>query len=228
MQTLPNGSVGIIKRHLIKHQVGTNGYLYVMLSKDGIHKSFSVHRLVAKAFVPNPNGYREVNHKDEDRTNAHADNLEWCDRHYNVHYGTGMERREKIMYSKPVERYTIDGKYIDTWRSERDFCVKNNINGDWLIGRVCNHAKGYYTAYGYRWRFVGDNTPFEEIPIGGKKVYQYTLNGEYVEQYPNASIASKMTGIGKTSITKCARGVQRTAGGYIWKGEKSDSNQISI
>lgn len=74
-----------------------NGYLRVYL-KD---KWYPVHRLVAEAFIPNPDNLPEVNHKDEDKTNNYADNLEWCDRKYNVHYGTGLDRMlDKIMRDK--------------------------------------------------------------------------------------------------------------------------------
>jgi hypothetical protein len=51
-----------------------------------------VHKLVAKAFIPNPNSYTEVNHKDENPLNNNVDNLEWCTHHYNMTYGTCQER----------------------------------------------------------------------------------------------------------------------------------------
>ena len=66
---------------------GNGNYLSVMLSKDGIHKRPLVHRLVAQAFIPNPHGCREVNHKDRNTRNNRADNLEWCTRQYNNTYG---------------------------------------------------------------------------------------------------------------------------------------------
>lgn len=64
---------------------GLGHYLHVQLGKNTIK---NVHRLVAEAFVENPMGYTEVNHKDEDKTNNRADNLEWCDRSYNNQYGS--------------------------------------------------------------------------------------------------------------------------------------------
>jgi hypothetical protein len=51
-------------------------------------------------FLNNPNGYKEINHKDEDKSNNNADNLEWCERKYNVNYGTGKERQAEIMKQK--------------------------------------------------------------------------------------------------------------------------------
>ena len=67
-------------------------YLSVMLSKDGKQRRVLVHRAVAMAFVPNPEGLNEINHKDENGKNNDASNLEWCDRKYNNTYGSFRER----------------------------------------------------------------------------------------------------------------------------------------
>ena len=68
------------------------GYIRVNLCKDGRIKNVTVHRLVAEMFIPNPNNYPEVNHRDEDKTNNCVENLEWCTREYNVNYGTAKKR----------------------------------------------------------------------------------------------------------------------------------------
>ena len=83
------------KEVLIKQSVSEKGYMQVKINQ----KTFRVHRLVAKAFIENPCAYDEINHKDEDKTNNMANNLEWCDRKYNMNYGTWKERRKaKIGY----------------------------------------------------------------------------------------------------------------------------------
>ena len=76
----------------------SRGYLSAVLSYNGKHKAITVHRLVAEAFLPNPDNLPEINHKDEDKTNNSVDNLEWCDRSYNNNYGTrkDKERDTKI------------------------------------------------------------------------------------------------------------------------------------
>ena len=63
------------------------GYLRLPLTINNKAKSYLVHRLVALAFIPNPNNYPEVNHKNEDKTDNRVENLEWCDRSYNINYG---------------------------------------------------------------------------------------------------------------------------------------------
>ncbi len=83
------------KEVLIKQSVSEKGYMQVKINQ----KTLRVHRLVAKAFIENPCAYNEINHKDEDKTNNMANNLEWCDRKYNMNYGTWKERRKaKIGY----------------------------------------------------------------------------------------------------------------------------------
>lgn len=63
-----------------------NGYVYVYLTKNNKSKNIRLHRLVAQAFIPNPNNYLYINHKDCDRTNNNVENLEWCTASYNVKY----------------------------------------------------------------------------------------------------------------------------------------------
>ena len=80
------------KGKLLKNKDNGNGYLLCILSKNGIVKNKYIHRLVAEAFIERPDGLYEVNHKDEDKTNNSVDNLEWCDRKYNITYGTARIR----------------------------------------------------------------------------------------------------------------------------------------
>lgn len=68
------------------------GYKYISLNYNGVKKSFQVHRLVAKAFIPNPNNLPCVNHKDENPSNNYVENLEWCSYSYNLSYGTKIQR----------------------------------------------------------------------------------------------------------------------------------------
>lgn len=71
------------------------GYLQVGLSKNNKQTMRRVHRLVAEAFIPNPNEYPMINHKDENKTNNNVNNLEWCDARYNVIYSLNRKRAYK-------------------------------------------------------------------------------------------------------------------------------------
>lgn len=90
------------------------GYSSVTLCDRGKHRSNYVHRLVAEAFVPNPNGYLEVNHKNEDKRDNRAENIEWCTRQYNLLYGCRGEKsghslgRETVLVSESGEEIHFD------------------------------------------------------------------------------------------------------------------------
>jgi hypothetical protein len=147
------------KGQLLKPQARQHGYLCVQLHGRGGHstrnfKSLSVHRLVAESFVSNPYDYKEVNHKDEDKTNNRADNLEWCTRQYNTNYGSCQIRRVRKgadnPRSKPVNQYTRDGQFV------RKFDSINEVRRfGFSIGNVWKCLKGQYShAYGFVWRFA--------------------------------------------------------------------------
>lgn len=83
------------KVQVLKPQRQTQGYLFVRLRKEGKIRTIYIHRLVAEAFIPNPNNYPEVNHIDENKQNNIVSNLEWCTREYNQNYGTINKRRSE-------------------------------------------------------------------------------------------------------------------------------------
>lgn len=72
--------------------VNHRGYKHVVLTKSGVKSTKLLHRLVAEAFVENPRKCPEVNHRDENKLNNHADNLEWCTHLENSNYGTRGKR----------------------------------------------------------------------------------------------------------------------------------------
>lgn len=83
------------KVQVLKSQGQTQAYLLVRLCKEGASKLYLIHRLVAEAFIPNPNNYKEINHVDENKQNNIVSNLEWCTREYNQNYGTINKRRSE-------------------------------------------------------------------------------------------------------------------------------------
>ena len=80
----------------------TIGYLFVVLSCNGKCKTIRVHRLVAQAFIPNPDNLPEINHINEDKTDNRVDNLEFCNRKYNINYGS---RKDKVKDTKIKNGY---------------------------------------------------------------------------------------------------------------------------
>ena len=128
------------------------GYLHVILCGiDGKHKVITIHRLVAEAFVPNPDNLPEVNHKDECKTNNLPSNLEWCDRVYNSTYGTKQERQSKAM-SRTIEQLTLDGQHVAFFNSATDAARKIS---QFKKSNICMALSGKsHTAYGYQWRYI--------------------------------------------------------------------------
>ena len=127
----------------------SHGYRRVELNKDGKPKKFMVHRLVAMAFIDNPNNLPQVNHKDEDKTNNCVSNLEWCDVKYNSCYGTRLEKLSKKNGKEVIQMK--DGKEIKRFHAiaeaERITGISHSI-----IWRVCN-GKGM-SAGGYQWKYA--------------------------------------------------------------------------
>ena len=142
-------SIGYGKERILKPANNGRGYLKVDLCKNGDKKWCLVHRLVAQAFIPNPNNLPEVNHLDENKENNRVENLEFCDRKYNCNYGTTKQRMIKKL-SKTVFQYSKDGEFIKEWKSVMD--VERNLGYAQTNISSCCLGK-YKSAYGFVWRY---------------------------------------------------------------------------
>lgn len=133
----------------IKQWVDKKGYSNVRLCKNGKCKNFKVHRLVAKAFIPNPNDYSCINHKDENKLNNNESNLEWCSYEYNNNYGTKRERISKTK-SKPVLCIELNVTYYGIREAERKTGISQGN-----ISQCCNGKR--QKAGNYHWKYVEKN-----------------------------------------------------------------------
>lgn len=152
-QVSNKGNVKSIKNGIIMIPSITKfGYKRLSLCKNGIIKNKVIHRLVAEAFIENPNNYDIVNHKDENKLNNFADNLEWCDRKYNTNYGTCIERRSKNK-QRPVNQYDLNMNFIKRYES-----IKEASNGNYSlythIGECCKGK--HFSIGGYIWRYADE------------------------------------------------------------------------
>ena len=113
------------------------GYMFVNLCKDGKKRTNLIHRIVALAFLPNPNNYPCINHKDENRANNNADNLEWCNRTYNNNYGSRMEKMLKTIEPKmrKVAQWDWEGNLIKIYPSFNQASRETNISHG-TLGRI--------------------------------------------------------------------------------------------
>ena len=121
-----------------------NGYLKANLYKNHTMKNVSVHRLVAEAFIPNPEGRPEINHKDEVKTNNDVSNLEWCTSSYNSNYGTAKKRWAK-KNSVPVKGTHIetgDIIYLKSMAEGEKYGFSQQAISDVCLGKYATH-RGY-------------------------------------------------------------------------------------
>lgn len=125
------------------------GYKAVNLSKDGVARQINVHRLVATAFIDNPDYLPQVNHKDEDKTNNAVDNLEWCTGKYNMNYGTHNKRCADGI-SKPIIQIDLSTGEVTLWKSATQAAavLGKDRRG---ICRMCHTEKEHG---GYAWKFA--------------------------------------------------------------------------
>lgn len=128
------------------------GYCRVRLTKNKKFKSFLVHRLVAQAFIPNPNNYPIVNHKDENPTNNCIDNLEWCTNQYNLKYSNVWERVAKIR-GKKIIQYDLNGRIVKIWENSQKIENELNIHKQSILYACKNKTKN---TKGYIWRYVNE------------------------------------------------------------------------
>lgn len=145
--------------YIKKTEVIKGGYLRVQLTKYGQRKRFMVHRLVAEAFIPNPNGWPQINHIDERKNNNNVSNLEWCSRSYNIRYGTRTEKflatmkeRGRKRAESPVLQYTIDGNLVNTFKSASEASRFTQINHSHIS--ECARGGNRRSAGGFKWKYA--------------------------------------------------------------------------
>lgn len=129
----------LIKGKILKQSKDRYGYPIVNLSKNCKVKMFRIHRLVAEAFIPNPDNLPLINHKNELKDDNSLENLEWCDYQYNNSYSR----------SKPVLQYTLDGEFVREWSSATEAEKYGFIS--YHIYACCNGKRKSHK--GFIWRY---------------------------------------------------------------------------
>lgn len=238
---------------MILSQDVSSGYCRVSLSvseKKNHRKHFSVHRLVALAFIPNPDNLPCVNHKDENKQNNAVSNLEWCTHKYNSNYGTGIDRAKKHTRQyidkhrcKKVWQYSLDGKFIKAWSSLTAASQGTGTDVS-SISKACRSLNG--SAGSYIWAFAKDDeAPADiqpiayegyarkdgtvvNIPYRANSVVQYSREGLLVCEYSSSREASKFFPGSKTAdngIRSACNKSKKTAFGYYWFYKKDVADE---
>lgn len=145
-----NGGKKYVGERIMKLFHCPGGYPEVLLTKNSKAKPKLIHRLVAEAFIDNPNNYPEVNHKDEDKDNNCVENLEWCTSKYNANYGTRNEKMS-MAFRKPIIQKDIHGNVIKRWDSIKQMHDESGMDMSSVIS-VCKGRKE--THRGYKWEYA--------------------------------------------------------------------------
>ena len=191
------------------------GYQKIFLSG----KSIAIHRLVGLIFVPNPNLYKEINHKDGNKQNNNMNNLEWCSRSYNVKHA--FDNKLKInkkgadcWQTREVYQYDLNGKFIKKYN-----CIKEaSLNDNSLRRNISACCKGKIkTAGGFIWSYKFEEiNPLNHEAIRGLPVYQYAIDGTFIKKWKNSKIAAIALGYNHSNICKVCRKERESANGFIW------------
>jgi hypothetical protein len=133
------------------------GYLHIKLFKNGVRKYYSIHRIVALNFIPNPENKPQVNHKDGNKSNNTVENLEWVTSKENIIHSieNGLQVNKKSFdntCSIQVVQLDLNENIIKIWGSINDVKRELGYNSVGIIG-CCKNKKKYKTAYGYKWKY---------------------------------------------------------------------------
>lgn len=178
----------------------------------GSKKRIYAHRLVAEAFIPNPNGYNEIDHIDTNKSNNRVENLRWIDRKGNCNNPLTVERMNSVYerFKKPVVELDLYGNYIKTWNGAKDiikskgytfiYVNKDNeklrITGDriYVLLEFYNEKRDYTKIYNRRTRFL-DNV------LNLHSVVELSKDGKVVNVFVSAVDAARHYGVTRGSIT---------------------------
>lgn len=146
---------------LLTPKCNNAGRLWVELFNNNKKRAFLIHRLVAFAFIENPNNYSQINHIDENPKNNNVENLEWCTQEYNIKYYLERHRGERKIkkYSQKYQKRTdfkilqcsLNGEPIRSWKNSREVCKECGWS-DWSISECCRGNRK--TAYGFIWQYA--------------------------------------------------------------------------
>jgi len=203
-------SEGLIRDN---YKINENGYIRVYI----YNKTYAVHRLIAFAFLENPDNKEQVNHKDGNKLNNSVSNLEWVTNKENqIHkFQNGLGNH----FTRKIIQYDLEGNLIKEFNSITTAAKEMGVSKGNIQGVLLNKRK---TAAGFIWRYLEDENPdfSKKITINknrGRQVGQYDLSMNLLNIHKSISDASRKVNIHKNNIRGVICNFRKTAGGFIWK-----------
>lgn len=216
----------------------TGGYTRCSLNNNGTTKAFSVHRLVALTFIPNPMGKPHINHINGVKHDNRVENLEWCTQSENSIHAVALNLANPLANMKtrrplsengrarPVAQYSLNGEFIKEWGTLKEAALSfEEYSYNFRINCISSCANGLRSsAFGYCWKFESKkgilNNPFNIHHPKSKKVYQYDLDGNFLKAWENVRIAATSIDVDEDNLSECCRlngSARKACGGFMWR-----------
>ena len=200
----------------LKGQESKNGYFtYILTLPDGTKKRCFAHRLVATAFIPNENPEKDqVNHIDGNKLNNCVENLEWCSGFENQQHAIANElRKYDHIYCFNKEKELV-AEYINIAAAAKACGLATSIISQEIHKEVKTLSGGFYWS---KDKEIGATKDYENLGRA-KEVYQYDLNGKFINKYSSTGEAARSIGVRNGShIGECCRGKIKTYKNFIWR-----------
>lgn len=240
-----DGKIQTFKGVILSGTMHNRGYRDVVLTKDGISTRYLIHRLVASAFIPNPDNKPELDHINTIRTDNRVENLRWVTRKENCANNITRKRisdranssvvKAKMLATKAkndsrfapkrVYQFTIDGEFVAEYSSCHEAERETGISFASIstVARHGKHPRNEKSAGGYLWSYNKNNPPiypFDNLKHRFRKVYQYDSNLNLIKEWDSAAKAAKELGAIGSVIIRYARGIRTTKyKGFYWSFE---------
>lgn len=218
------GKVRTLKPRIKEYSVDAFGYPVVSLCRNSITKTKSVHRLLANAFIQNPEGKPYIDHINRNTADYRIENLRWVTQKENINNPNSVEyclhhvdRKESARLAnatkkkkgtktapRTVFKFDLDGNPLGEYESISEAAIKNGLHKTAIIQVLDKQA---YTAGGYLWattrkisyRYSPNVQPYF------KPVRQLDANGEVIEEWPSMTKAAKALGVSRKVIERKIR-----------------------